>query len=85
MSLFESYDSEVKAALNPEDVYDKVDGFPETVIVTFKKAIVDLVLENFECEILHGNKQRLSDFGDVQLRLDNGELPRDQGPRFRWN
>ena len=50
MSLFESYDSEVKAALNPEDVYDKVDGFPETVIVTFKKAIVDLVLENFECE-----------------------------------
>ena len=41
MSLFESYDSERKAALNPEDVYDRVEGFPETVIVTFKKAIVD--------------------------------------------
>ena len=50
MSLFESYDSERKAALNPEDVYDRVEGFPETVIVTFKKAIVDLVLESFDCE-----------------------------------
>ena len=46
MSLFESYDSERKAALNPEDVYDRVEGFPETVIVTFKKAIVDLLLES---------------------------------------
>lgn len=50
MSLFDSYDTEVKAALNPEDVYDRVEGFPETVIVTFKKAIVDIVLEQFECE-----------------------------------
>ena len=50
MSLFDSYDAEVKAALNPEDVYDRVEGFPETVIVTFKKAIVDIVLEQFECE-----------------------------------
>lgn len=66
MSLFDSYDSERKAALNPEDVYDKVEGFPETVIVTFKKAIVELVLESFDCqpvgELLSGTVLKIYKF-----------------------
>lgn len=43
MSLFESYDPERNAVLEPRDSVQPIPGFPETVVVTFQPAIMDLV------------------------------------------
>ena len=52
MSLFHTFDSDTKAVLNPSDVYKPVDGFPETVLVTFSKKNIDIALEMFPHEIV---------------------------------
>ncbi len=52
MTLFHSFDQDKRAVLNPEDIIKKVDGFPETVVVTFKQQILDIVLESVPCEKL---------------------------------
>lgn len=49
MSLFDTYDENRRAVLNPEDVYKPVEGFPETVLVTFSKKIIDIALKMYEC------------------------------------
>ena len=48
MSLFDSYDENRTAVLNPWNVYSKVEGFPETIIITFGSAILNLALELYE-------------------------------------
>ena len=48
MSLFDSYDENRTAALNPWNVYQPVEGFPETIIITFGSAILNLALELYE-------------------------------------
>ena len=49
MSLFDSYDPDRKAILNPWNVCSPVKGFPETVIVTFVRSILELALEQYDC------------------------------------
>ncbi|MBR5229315.1 MAG: nucleoside phosphorylase, partial [Firmicutes bacterium] len=49
MSLFETFDPAKRAVLNPEDVYKPVEDFPETVLVTFSKKIIDITLETYDC------------------------------------
>ena len=48
MSLFDSYDETRTAVLNPWNVYQPVEGFPETIIITFGSAILNLALELYE-------------------------------------
>lgn len=48
MSLFDSYDENRTAVLNPWNVYQPVEGFPETIIITFGSAILNLALELYE-------------------------------------
>ena len=50
MSLFDSYDESKTAALNPENVYKPITGFPQIVLVTFRQAIIDIALEQFNCK-----------------------------------
>ncbi len=50
MSLFDSYDENRTAVLNPWNVYQPVEGFPETVIITFGSAILDMALELYGCQ-----------------------------------
>jgi uridine phosphorylase len=50
MTLFHSFDEDKKAVLNPEDIMTRIPGFPETVVVTFKQQIMDIMLENYEHE-----------------------------------
>lgn len=50
MTLFDSFDPDQKAVLNPENIFHKIPDFPETVVVTFKQQILDILLENYECE-----------------------------------
>ncbi|MBQ4650427.1 MAG: nucleoside phosphorylase [Firmicutes bacterium] len=49
MSIIDTFDPERRAVLNPEDVYKPVEGFPDTVLVTFSKKIIDIALEMYEC------------------------------------
>lgn len=49
MSIIDTFDPVARAVLNPEDVYKPVEGFPETVLVTFSKKIIDIALEMYEC------------------------------------
>jgi len=52
MSLFDTYDSDCRAILNPEDVYKPVEDFPETTVVTFSKAVIDIAMEAYQCQVL---------------------------------
>ena len=72
MTLFDSFDSDRKAVLNPEDFIEKAADFPETVVVTFKQQILDIMLDTCDCE-----KIAELDLGsDIPLyRLEYGEKP----------
>ena len=48
MSLFDSYDENRTAALNPWNVYQPVEGFPETVVSIFSHTLFDSIA-NFLC------------------------------------
>ncbi|HVI42815.1 MAG TPA: nucleoside phosphorylase [Anaerovoracaceae bacterium] len=50
MTLFHSFDKEKRAILNPEDIIKKVASFPDTVVVTFKQQILEIMLETFAHE-----------------------------------
>lgn len=50
MTLFHSFDQEKRAVLNPEDIIPRIAGFPETVVITFKQQIMDIMLESFDHE-----------------------------------
>jgi uridine phosphorylase len=50
MTLFHSFDEDKKAVLNPEDIIKRISGFPETVVITFKQQIMDIMLETLEHE-----------------------------------
>ena len=52
MSLFDSYDENRTAILNPWNVYSKVGGFPETVIITFGTAILEIARELYDCQLV---------------------------------
>ena len=49
MSLFDSYDENRTAILNPWNVFQPAEGFPETVILTFSRPILNLALEQYDC------------------------------------
>lgn len=48
MSIIDSYDSAEEAILKPEHVTKEIEEFPEIVLVTFRKALVDLLLGQYE-------------------------------------
>lgn len=48
MSLFDTYDESRTAVLNPWNVYKPVENFPETIIITFGSAILNLAMELYE-------------------------------------
>ena len=50
MSLFDSYDENRTAILNPWNVYQPAAGFPETIIITFGTAILQLAQELYDCQ-----------------------------------
>lgn len=52
MGLYDAYDPDRRAILSPGDVAEPIEGFPETVIVTFKPRIMDLALERCPHEVL---------------------------------
>lgn len=41
MSLFDSYDPDRGAVLNPTDAAEPIEGFPETVVLTFQPSLVE--------------------------------------------
>lgn len=51
MSLFDSYDENRTAVLNPWNVYQPAEDFPETVIITFGSAILELAKELYDCQL----------------------------------
>ena len=52
MTLFQSYDPNKSAVLNPEDIIKKIPGFPDTVVITFKRQILNIMLDTYDHEIL---------------------------------
>lgn len=52
MSLFDSYDPARKAVLNPCDAVQPVEGFPETVVITFQPSLIDTMAAWEGSEIL---------------------------------
>ena len=52
MTLFHSFDPDQRAVLNPEDIFKRIEGFPETVVVTFRQQVQEIMLETFEHEKL---------------------------------
>ena len=52
MTLFHSFDPDQRAVLNPEDIFKRIEGFPEIVVVTFKQQLQEIMLETFEHEKL---------------------------------
>ena len=61
MSLFDSYDEDRAAILNPQNVYQPIKGFPETVLITFRRAIMEIAREKYSCRLirsLNGGERR---------------------------
>ncbi len=54
MTLLDSFDPDKRAVLDPEDILKKAADFPETVVVTFKQQILDIMLETFEHQKIFG-------------------------------
>ncbi|MCI8608801.1 MAG: nucleoside phosphorylase [Firmicutes bacterium] len=52
MSLFDAYDQAKTAILNPWDVYEPVKDMPETVIVTFRKTILDIAKTDYAATLI---------------------------------
>lgn len=50
VSIIDSYDRAVEAILQPEHVTKEIEGFPEIVLVAFRKALVDLLIEGYKTE-----------------------------------
>lgn len=53
MSLFDSYDPERRAILEPSDVKEPIAGFPETVVVTFQPSLMETVAAMEGARVLH--------------------------------
>ncbi|MCQ2551540.1 MAG: nucleoside phosphorylase [Clostridia bacterium] len=54
MALCNSFDKEKRAVLNPENVYEKVEGFPKTCLITFNKKIEEIFVKKYGAkEIAH--------------------------------
>lgn len=58
MGLFDSYDEERAAVLNPQHVYKKINDFPETVLITFRQTIINIAEEKFQCQKIFPDEQR---------------------------
>jgi uridine phosphorylase len=54
MSIVSTFDNATEAVLNPTNITEPVDGFPETVIVTFGQRMLDLLRRESESEIVSG-------------------------------
>jgi hypothetical protein len=52
MGIIETFDDTTDEILNPSHIIKKVDGFPEIVIVTFSKKMLDAFLSNNNTEII---------------------------------
>ena len=70
MSLFDSYDENRTAILNPWNVYQTAAGFPETIIITFGTAILQLARELYDCQLVEipetGGGLRVYRFGSAK-------------------
>ena len=71
MSLFDSYDENRTAILNPWNVYQPVEGFPKTILITFGAAILQLARELYGCQLVEipemGGGLRVYRFPDSTL------------------
>lgn len=51
MGIYETFDPCREAAFNPEDAFDRIEGFPEIVIGTFSTEVIDALKRNHETRI----------------------------------
>lgn len=52
MGIIEAFDNTSEEILKPSHFAKKVEGFPEIVIVTFRKEILDILVNNYETQII---------------------------------
>lgn len=53
MSLFQAYDPDRRAILEPSDVNPPIPGFPETVVITFQPSLMDKMAAMEGAQVLH--------------------------------
>ncbi|MDE6590743.1 MAG: nucleoside phosphorylase [Oscillospiraceae bacterium] len=53
MSLFDTFDPHSPAIVNPLDTHGPMEGFPETVIMTFQDKTFQVLEENFQPEVVY--------------------------------
>lgn len=73
MNLFE-FDSSKTAILNPEQVVDKIEGFPKVGVTCFSKPLIDKVLEAFEHEEVAYTKSANGSIPIYKLKYKDKEL-----------
>ena len=52
MGIIETFDNTSEEILKPSHMAEKVEGFPETVIVTFNKKMIDILVNNNKTEVI---------------------------------
>ena len=52
MAITESFDNTTEEVLKPSNISEKIDGFPERVIVTFNARMLNVMLKNNESEVI---------------------------------
>ena len=52
MSITDTFDNKSEEIISPSDITQKIDGFPETVAVTFSHKIIDIAVNQFRAEII---------------------------------
>jgi len=52
MGIIETFDNTSEEILKPSHMAEKVEGFPETVIVTFNKKMLDILINNNKTEVI---------------------------------
>ena len=52
MGITETFDNTSEEILKPSSVAERIDGFPEIVVVTFEKKMLDVLIKNNKTEII---------------------------------
>ena len=52
MSIIDTFDSETEEILHPSDLAEKIDNFPETMILVFKERLIEYLLDQYHTEII---------------------------------
>ena len=42
MSIIHSFDESMKAIINPEEIIERIEGFPKVVIATFSHKVMEI-------------------------------------------